>query len=775
MDRSSLISEPEESPKTPQHRIDILSGLPEESFSFKDGTVIIGRAADADIQLRDPSVAPEHCRLTLRGKRGWVEDLGGGVLLNGAVFRSRAELASGDVIKLGLVQLRYRFGSGSLPAALPSGRLSGRSVMTVNGIGSDKIPLVSGTIVIGSDPECHVILNSPEITARHAVLQVNSRETIIMAGEGDGECRVNSLHFDEQEVGFGDQIQIGPFLFHHNGKELAMISIDMGAALTARDLTVIASGRKILDHVNFSVAQNQLVGIIGPIGAGKSTFLRALNGLRPADTGKVFLNGKDLYANFSLLGREFGWVPQEVIVHRELTVSQALTFAARLRLPAGTPRTEIERTVRRTVERLGIKHLQDSKISTLSGGETKTVSVAIELLSRPHVLILDEPTSGLDPAAEFRMMELLRQLADSGCTIVCSTHIMQNVYLFDKLAVLSESKLVFAGNPQEVREFFGGRDIAASFLKLREFPATQWRELYETRSLEQGSAVEDSRPFPADPPKVRRGFQIPLLLERQWAVLVSDWRNLLILIGQPLLIGLLLAWGVGGTADDSILKLFFAYIATLWFGCSNGAQAVVGELPIYLRERMVGLGRGSYLFSKCIFITLLTALQSTVIYGIARFFVEGIDGALLLQVGGLATMSLFASCLGLAISTISRSTMQAVLLVPLLIIPQIIFSGYTVPASSMKKDVSAVASVMPAFQLQRVMDTSVLWNRTIDSKLLEEHMPSFLNLNKQNHLKIGNQFNSGYSSGNAILIEILWAAAAYLFSLFVLSSKERGR
>ena len=773
MDRAALSPAEADSTKSVHHRVDILFGLPEESFFLPEGSILIGRSAGAGIQLRHLSVFPEHCRLILRSKRCWIEDAGGAsTLVNGTRVRSRLELASGDVIQLGSVSLKYRACSEPIEAAMASRIGSGQPMMTVGGVESDEIPMQPGTISIGRDPACGVILQGMEVVPRHASIIVKPTGTTMVAGEDNGECRVNGLHFDEHELTFGDQVQIGPYLFQYKGKSMRLISSETGAALQARDLTVISSGRKILDHVSLSITQNQLVGIIGPIGAGKSTFLRAVNGLRPADGGGVFINGVDLYRNFANLGREFGWVPQEVIIHRELTVLQALTFASRLRLPARTPRMEMRKAVRRSMERLGLTRHAGARIRSLSGGETKTVSVAVELLSRPHVMILDEPTSGLDPAAEFKMMELLRQLADSGCTVVCSTHNMTNVYLFDKLAVLSDGMLIFSGRPEEVRDFFGARDLPGIFLRLGERPSAEWRESYEAGEISAG-APGQLPPVPSDPPREKRGVQIPLLLEREWAVFVSDPRNLLITLGQPLVIGLLLVWAVSGTNDDGALKLFITYIATLWFGCSNGAQAIIGELSIYKRERMVGLGRQSYLFSKALFTIILTLVQSFMIYAVARFLGGGIDGAPACQAAGIALMAAVSSCIGLLISSASRSTMQAVLIVPLIIIPQIILSGYTVPVSSMSNAVKALASATPTFQLQRIMDTSLLWGRSIDSAILEQHMLPFRNLNSIVHLSIGDRFASFDVVRTSFLVEILWVIAAYLVTLFILRSRER--
>ncbi len=128
--------------------------------------------------------------------------------------------------------------------------------------------------------------------------------------------------------------------------------------------------------------------------------------------------------------------PQDDIVPLELSVEQALDYSAQLRLPKSTPAGERRRLVIRTIEALGLHERARTRVGSLSGGQRKRVSVAAELLGRPRLLLLDEPTSGLDPAAESALMELLRRLAANGCTVVCTTHVMENAYLMDRLAIL---------------------------------------------------------------------------------------------------------------------------------------------------------------------------------------------------------------------------------------------------------------------------------------------------------------------------------------------------
>ncbi len=196
----------------------------------------------------------------------------------------------------------------------------------------------------------------------------------------------------------------------------------------------------------------------------------ALCGL--ADSGTVRLDGADLYKNYESLREELGYVPQDDIVPLELSVEDALFFSAIA--PAswhpdgGDPAPGAARSCG-----WGCGRGRALRWADLSGGQRKRVSVGAELLCRPRLMFLDEPTSGLDPAAEFRLMESLRHLATTGCTILCTTHVMGNAYLFDRLAVMHGGRLVFVGEPARA---------------LQDFKVERLTELYD-RLDEAGFAV----------------------------------------------------------------------------------------------------------------------------------------------------------------------------------------------------------------------------------------------------------------------------------------------
>ena len=244
-------------------------------------------------------------------------------------------------------------------------------------------------------------------------------------------------------------------------------------------------------------------------------------------------------------------------------------------------------------------------------------------------------------------MELLRRLADTGCTVVCTTHVMENVYLMDQIAIVSDGRVVFQGPPDEARSKFGVTRLSSLY------DALQSIESKNLPSFEPTPPPEPDQDAPAFAPltRNRRAFSLPILLQRQFAIFKADSKNLIILLAQPIIIGGLVAWA----AADPQLEQFFAYVATLWFGCSNSAQEIVKELPIYRRERLVGLSRWSYLTSKFIWMAGLTSIQALLLYATIAIGRLGVHGEFQWQILGLIFLAFAATGIGLTMSAFARS------------------------------------------------------------------------------------------------------------------------
>lgn len=628
-------------------------------------------------------------------------------------------------------------------------------------VGLAPIALRDG-LILGRGADASAILPDASVSRRHAILRRTvSGWRIEDLGSRSGSF-LNGRLFRAEEFVFGDLLRIGPFSLRFDGRYLRETAGTTGARLDARELKKDVMGVSILAGISLSVAPCQFVGVIGPSGAGKSSLLDALCALRPADSGAVMIDGLDLYTHYEALREELGYVPQDDIVPLELSIEEALYFSARVRLPRKTPADELRKLVLHTLRLLGLEERAKTAVGKLSGGQRKRVSVGVELLCRPRLMFLDEPTSGLDPAAEFRLMESLRHLAVTGCTILCTTHVMGNAFLFDRLAVMSEGRLVFFGEPSKALEYFGVERLTLLYDSLSSRPAAQWPMHRE------GSPPLDS--VRVLPTRFKRNAALPILLQRQWAVLRADWKNLALVLGQPIFIGLLVTW----VSRDPPLVLFFANIATLWFGCGNAAQEIVRELPMFRRERLIGLGRNAYLLAKFLSLAGITALQSLLLYGIMQLSSGGIGGAIQWQIFGLVLAACAAVGIGLAISALARSLLQAVMIVPLVLIPQILFSGFTPPAGEMKAGPYVVSRLMPSAAAQNVMDTSLFWENTISGAMRVDYPSAFSNLNRDKSLKNGQVFLDARTAWWGLGTLAIWTTGAYWVAWFALRGKERG-
>lgn len=237
--------------------------------------------------------------------------------------------------------------------------------------------------------------------------------------------------------------------------------------LVLSTVQVRAGDFTILHDVTIKLHPGELCGLIGPSGAGKSTLIKVLLGLRKPSQGKATLGGGPVDAV------AIGYVPQDDALHRTLTVEESLGYSAELRLPQ-LSRAERRERIDGVVEQVDLRERMGVKIKRLSGGQRKRVSVALELLTRPPILILDEPTSGLDPGLEAKMMELFEGLAADGRIVLVATHAMQSLLRCQALCVLVKGRVAYFSRPEDAPAHFGAGTFAGIFEKLSAQDAQAW-------------------------------------------------------------------------------------------------------------------------------------------------------------------------------------------------------------------------------------------------------------------------------------------------------------
>ena len=233
---------------------------------------------------------------------------------------------------------------------------------------------------------------------------------------------------------------------------------------------MLPNGRQLLSNVSFSARPGSLTAIIGPSGAGKSTLAKLVGGAITPTAGEVSFAGHDLHAEYASLRHRIGLVPQDDVVHHQLTLDGALRFAAELRLPHAT-KDQRREAVRRVLEELELTGHAHTRVDKLSGGQRKRASVAMELLTGPALLILDEPTTGLDPALDRQVMTMLRRLADAGRVVLVVTHCLTHLDVCDQVVFLAPGgKTAYCGPATGDRRRLGHHELGRPVRQRRRRP-----------------------------------------------------------------------------------------------------------------------------------------------------------------------------------------------------------------------------------------------------------------------------------------------------------------
>lgn len=557
----------------------------------------------------------------------------------------------------------------SQPLPVPSGgvlaRQGGGATMSYSVVSAP-----TGRITVGRLPDNDVVLDDLLVSRHHAELRRDARGwTITDLGTGNGTF-VNGARVRSMPVGPHDVIGIGHALLQLQGEQL-VAAVDTGdVAFEVRDISVrTAEGKPLLQGVNFGLPGKSLLAVVGPSGAGKSTLLRALTGSRPADAGDVRYAGRDLYAEYDELRHRIGLVPQDDVLHPQLTVLRALRYAARLRFPSDVPEIDRERRIAEVLHELGLTQQANQRIDTLSGGQRKRTSVALELLTKPTLLFLDEPTSGLDPGLDKSVMGTLRELADGGRTVVVVTHSVANLDRCDRLLVLAPGgHVAYFGPPAEALAYFGQPDFAEMFLLLDRVPGEVLGRRYR-ESLQFGRYVAGATsgmPRIADrsaprvaPPQQRFGTQLAVLCRRYLAVIASDRQYAVSLAVLPLLLAVLarLVPGESGLSVSAALAardaqplqlMLVLVVGGALVGLAAAIRELVKERPVYTRERAIGLSLGAYLLSKLLVLGVITGLQAVVFTLLAVLGRDAPDDALVL---GAPLLEVLAAVVGVTIAT----------------------------------------------------------------------------------------------------------------------------
>jgi ABC transport system ATP-binding/permease protein len=702
---------------------------------FAGKVYLIGREHNTcDIVISDPQASRIHAEIRVdQSGNIFIADKNSqnGTYLNNQPLTTIRGLKCGDQVTIGSSIIK-------LAESTPGLDIEPYSKPARTGTSYTRIAPTSNTsITIGRDQSNHLMLNHPHVSRFHAVVDITDRGWFIRDlnstnGTYVDGARITGAH----PLNTNSVIRISGYRL--NLDDFNLVTSDETAGrikLEVRELSKVVTTNEgeelvLLNNINFKVEPREFVAILGGSGAGKSTLLKALMGTSPANFGEILINGTDYYQEYGSFKSLIGYVPQDDIIHLELTVEEALQYAARLRMPDDTTAEERNLRVDEVMDVLELTFRRSTPIKKLSGGQRKRVSIGVEIITKPSIMFLDEPTSGLDPGLEKLMMQMMRNMANRGQTIFCVTHATFNIHLCDKVLFLTEGgRLAFFGSPKEALAYFGTDDFAEIYrmINIDDSPE-QWQCRYNLSDLaakyypiglDGNDGAHTINQVNTRQSSVMQWFT---LTSRFFKVMLRDRKNLLLLFLQPILIatgvGLLFMGGdvldqspylpedlviteeviIAGDFDlvteridqevkrieDIKVLLLVTIITAVWFGAANSVSEIVKENSIYKRERSVNLRIAPYLMSKAAVLSFICLMQSVIFITILWTLI-GLPNYILFVLAFFLIISASAM-LGLAVSAFVASASTATSMLPLLLLPQIVLSGGLMPIDELEPE-----------------------------------------------------------------------------------------
>lgn len=719
-------------PAVPPTLVVTLAGQESVEHPLTKEVVTIGRADDNDIVIPSMIVSRHHAVLELTANGYEIQALPGAtntLTCQGRPVMERRLLADGDVLRL----------DSEIPGMMVS--MTYRSPLQA----AAKLPFVvrfgdKEKLTFGRDPSCDVVLDMPNVSRYHAQVTRVGRRYYITDLHSTNGTFVNGKRVEGNVwLNPQDVIQISSYRLVMGEDQFTRYDEAEGVRVEAMHLNKwVRKNLNLLQDISLVFQPREFIVIVGQSGGGKSTLLDAIAGYRPATHGRVLVNDLDIYQNFDAIRNEIGYVPQRDIIHMELTVYQALDYAAQLRMPRDTSAEERHKRIMEVLDDLDLVHRKDVQVSSLSGGQQKRVSIGVELLTRPGLFFLDEPTSGLDPGTETAFMHLMRRLADQGRTIIMVTHATKNVMLADKVVFLARGGyLAWFGPPDEALAYFDQfRSEQERRIRPMEFDqiyailddpkqgkAKDWAERFRASEAFSkyvaGPLAGREKPTPAAAElpvrkAARTGSRISswqqflVLSKRNITILTRDRSSLILMLAAAPAVGaldLVLAavMGkapfsfVGGDAASGGITLFLLTIYALLVGGMSQMREFVKESEIYKRERLVNLRIVPYVTSK-VWVALLLAFWHALAYTLLHYLAFKMPGgaAEFFQIYITLVLAVMTGMmLGLLASAIAPNAASAPLTMIMLIVPLIVLSGALAPVPPA---ISQVASTRWAFE-----------------------------------------------------------------------------
>lgn len=733
-----------------------------ESLNLVEGSEFVLGRETSPIEIKQTEVSREHLKLKLeRGQFLFCDVSSNGSYLNGK------KLAKNQWHVLGKTQIVQLTHDGSVFIQVSEQPKSENT----NTLSLNKWLTRKNVVTIGRSNDCDIVLSDQQISRKHATIESRGNSYFVDDHSLNGTF-INGKRLTKRTLlNPDDIITIGLYQFSINQ---AVQHFNKELAIRVRDVSFSFSNGTIGIHpVSFSIEKEKMVALMGPSGCGKSTLLQLLNGVYKPASGDVEVFGLSLRQNFELLKQFIGYVPQENIVHEDLTINQALYYTAKLRLGQNVNVDELNERINHVLDNLNINEpaLRTQALKTLSGGQKKRVSIAVELLTQPKILFLDEPTSPLDPETIEEFLKSLQNLCSLGTTVVLVTHKPEDLAFMDEVIFMGKGgHLVYYGNKSDITSHFACERLPQVYNKLStRNEAKHFYEIFrKNNKLSNGSKA----PRLADDQNnsINYAFQFWWLVMRYAQLKLNNKENLLIAFSQPIIVALLTYLvfpyltneNEEGLVSGNIGVLFITALTVIWFGISNSAKEIVSEKAIFNREHLFNLATLPYLLSKVAVLFLLTFAQTFVFLTLIKLsFPELQDFSL--QFLYLGILGLSAVTFGLALSAWSKSTEAVMTMLPVVLIPQIVLAGIIHPLENKTTELLSFLS------LGRWGTEGV---GRIQDRIFSTDSAPFLSILEQNLYQNQADLKVASITGNAYVLLIL----ALLFTVltFVKLKKDHG-
>jgi len=567
-----------------------------------------------------------------------------------------------------------------------------------------RAPRSAASATIGRAKTNNVVVEDALASRVHAVLVSTPAGLEIRDNHSSNGTFVNGALISSAMLRDGDVVTIGNTDLLATGNTLVpQPPAARTSGVTAHGLALTVDGRQLLQDVSFTAKPGTLTAVIGPSGAGKSTLVKLIGGAMPRSAGVVAFDGHDVHAEYASMRSRIGMVPQDDVVHRQLTVEQALHYAAELRLPPDTSADDRRQVVERVLDELELAPHKKTRVDKLSGGQRKRASVAMELLTGPSLLILDEPTSGLDPALDRQVMTMLRRLADAGRVVIVVTHSLTYVSMCDQILLLAPGgKTAFADPPAQIGPVMGSTDWADIFARVSTDPDAAHRAYLARHPAapRRPSPTAGAAPL-GQPPRTSSWRQVVTLVRRQTRLITSDRGYFAFLAVLPFVLGVLSLAVPGNTGlgsanpsapEEPIDILILLNIGAVFLGTALTVRDLVGERMIFQRERAVGLSASAYLMAKvvvystaaligtAVMVAIMTIGKGAPAYG-GALLGHGVAHGVMELYLGLALTAITSAMVGLTLSSLARSTEQVLPMLVVTIMVSMVLAGGLIPVT----------------------------------------------------------------------------------------------